>query len=107
MVPAGPELGKALVARNGCASCNSTGDGPGVVATDYADPSLAGLFGGVVILSDGSRVTADEDYLRESILEPDARIVKGFSSGIMPQRSGDRLSESDVDAVIQYIEAIR
>ena len=73
-MPAGPELGKAPVARNGCASCNST---------------------------------ADEDYLRESILEPDARIVRGVSSGIMPQRSGDRLSESDVDAVIQYIEAIR
>ena len=78
-----------------------------MVATDCAGPSLAGLFGGVVTLSDGSRVTADEDCLRESILEPDARSMKGFSSRIMPQRFGDRLSESDVDAVIRYIEAIR
>ena len=97
----------SLAARNGCASCHSTGSGPGVGATDYVGTSWEGLFGRVVEFTDGSRLTAGEAYLRESILDPDARIVKGFSPGIMPQGFGDRLSEDDVRAIIQYIKTIK
>ena len=101
------ELGMSLAARNGCATCHSTGSGPGVGGTDYVGTPWEGLFGRVVEFTDGSRLTADEAYLRESILDPDARIVKGFESGIMPQGFGDRLSTEDIQAIIQYIKTIK
>jgi cytochrome c oxidase subunit 2 len=103
----GVELGRSLAARNGCASCHSTGSGPGIGATDFVGTSWEGLFGREVVLTNGSKVTADEAYLRESIVDPDARIVKGFTSGIMPQGFGDRLSTEDIQAIIQYIKTIK
>lgn len=103
----GAELGRSLAARNGCASCHSTGSGAGVGATEFVGPPWERLFGRVVVFADSSRATADESYLRESILDPDARIVNGFSPGIMPRGFGDRLSEEDVEAIILYIKTIR
>ena len=103
----GAELGQALAARNGCATCHSTGSGPGVGATDYVGTPWEGLFGRKVVLSNGATVTADEAYLRESILDPDVRIVKGFSPGIMPRGFGDKLSKEDVQAIIEYIKTIK
>ena len=57
-------------------------------------PTLQGLFGQPVSLKGGGTVTADEAYLRESILTPDAKIVAGYGS-IMPNFS-DRLSQQDL-----------
>ena len=101
------ELGRSLAARNGCASCHSTGGGPGVGSTNYVGTPWDGLFGREVVLENGSKVTADEAYLRESIIDPNAKIVKGFLAGIMPQGFGDRLSPEDIQALIEYIKAIR
>ena len=47
------------------------------------------------------------DMPAELQLDPDARIVNGFSPGIMPRGFGDRLSEEDVEAIILYIKTIR
>jgi cytochrome c oxidase subunit 2 len=103
----GVELGRSLAARNGCASCHSAGGGPGVGPTNYVGTPWDGLFGREVVLENGSRVTADEAYLRESIIDPNAKIVKGFLAGIMPQGFGDRLSPEDIQALIEYIKAIK
>jgi len=103
----GAELGRSLAARNGCASCHSTGSGAGVGATEFVGPPWEGLFGRVIVFTDGSRATADKSYLRESILDPDTRIVDGFLPRIMPQGFGDRLSAEEVEAIIQYIEIIK
>ena len=54
-------------------------------------------------MEDGSTVVVDEAYLRESIQNPGAKIVRGFPN-IMPTLS---LSQSDIDAVIDYIKSLR
>lgn len=88
--------GRSVAKANGCLSCHTDDGGDGV------GPTFLGLAGSEVELEDGSTVTADRDYLRRSILEPNAQIVAGFRP-IMPQR---RLPEGDVDAIIAYLEAI-
>ncbi len=67
-------------------------------------PMLWGLYGEEVAMADGSVAIADEDYLRESILNPGARIVKGYDA-IMPTYAG-RLSEDELLQLILYIKSI-
>ncbi len=97
----GAELGKSLSARNGCAACHTIDGGPGV------GPTWKGLFGNEQTLSNGKSVTANDAYLHKSIVDPDAEIVKGFSEGIMPRGIGDRLSEDEIQAIIEYIKAVK
>ena len=68
------ETGKQLFAQLGCATCHrSDMQGRG--------PNLAGIYNKPVLLEDGRTVTADENYVRESILNPTAKIVNGFQAG--------------------------
>ena len=80
--------GEEAAVANGCTVCHST-DGTALVG-----PSWKGLSG------------ADEDYLRTSILEPDAEIVEGFAAGIMDQDYADRLSDADLDALVAYLSSL-
>ena len=59
--------GYRLFTSWGCAACHGE-----------RAPTMAGLYMSQVLLSDGSTVVADEDYLRESIIEPAAKIVAGY-----------------------------
>src|SRR5574341_1133074 len=70
--------GQALVAANGCAACHS------INGTQGIGPTWLGVFGSQVHLSDGSTVTADDAYLKESIKSPQAKIVAGFENQLMP-----------------------
>ena len=64
------ETGRALFAQLGCATCHrSDAKGRG--------PDLIGVYDHQVVLEDGRTVTADDNYIRESILDPSAKIVKG------------------------------
>jgi cytochrome c oxidase subunit 2 len=67
-------------------------------------PVLEGLFGKQVQLQDGSRVVADESYIRESILNPRAKVVAGFQA-IMPTFQG-QVSEEQMLQLIAYIKSI-
>lgn len=69
-------------------------------------PTMAGLYGRTVALEDGSSVTADEQYLRESMVNPTARVVKGFYPTIMPSFQG-QLSEEQIVQLIAYIKSLR
>ena len=91
--------GKSLSARNGCASCHS------VDGSASFGPTWKGLYGKTETLADGSEVTVDDSYLVEAIVDPDATIVKGFSGG-MPKGFGDRLTEDDIQAIIEYIKTL-
>ena len=93
--PAGE--GQQLFKSNGCAACHSVDGSKGV------GPTMQGLAGSQVALEDGSTVTADDAYLRESILEPSAKRVAGYSAA-MPARD---LSPAEVDALVAYIDALR
>jgi cytochrome c oxidase subunit 2 len=68
-------------------------------------PNLRDLYGRPVQISTGETVIADENYIRESILNPNAKIVYGFQPNIMPNFTG-QLSEEQVLALIAYIKAM-
>jgi cytochrome c oxidase subunit II len=89
--------GEKLFAEKACITChvaNGTGRAP----------SLNGLYGAQVLLADGSKVTADDAYIRESILQPSARIVAGYQP-LMPTFQG-QLTEEQVLALIAYIKSL-
>jgi cytochrome c oxidase subunit 2 len=88
--------GQALFSSKGCAGCHST-DG-----SRRTGPSLQGVVGSKVELSDGSTVTADKDYIAESIRQPQAKTVKGFSAR-MPKFD---LSNEEIDQIIAYLETL-
>ncbi|HEX6288783.1 MAG TPA: cytochrome c oxidase subunit II [Herpetosiphonaceae bacterium] len=81
----------------GCASCHRL-EGGG------AGPALAGIFGQEVRLQDGQSVTADESYIRESILNPNAKIVEGYQP-VMPSFQG-QVSEEQILELINYIRSL-
>jgi cytochrome c oxidase subunit 2 len=81
----------------GCAMCHRT-DAAGRA------PNLVGVFGKPVLLDDGRALTVDESYVRESILNPGAKIVSGFKN-IMPTFQG-QMSEEEVIALVAYVKAL-
>ena len=68
-------------------------------------PSLAGVFGSTVTLTDGRKVVADENYLRESIMNSQAKIVQGYQ-GIMPAFQG-MVTEENLMQLIAYIKTLK
>jgi len=93
--PAG--AGQQLYQTLGCASCHgASGEGG-------RGPTLAGAFGKMTPLQSGESVRADEAYIRESILNPQAKIVAGFGP-IMPTFQG-QVSEDQLVQLIAYIKS--
>jgi cytochrome c oxidase subunit 2 len=92
------QTGKDLVEKSGCLGCHS------VDGSKKVGPTLKGLYGRRVTLADGSTVAADEGYIRESLLDPKAKIVKGFPN-VMPTFKGT-LSVDDITAVIAYLKTL-
>jgi cytochrome c oxidase subunit II len=93
------EAGKELFeAKLGCASCHAA-DGSG-----GRGPALVGLYGKPVRLANGQTVQADEGYIRESILNPQAQIVEGYQP-IMPTFKG-QVSEEQLVSLVAYIKSI-
>jgi len=89
--------GEKLFQRLACNTCHlESGAGRG--------PSLVGLFGKKVQLQSGQTVTADENYIRESILEPQAKITAGYPS-IMPTFKG-LVSEDGIMQIVAYIKSL-
>src|SRR4029078_12473435 len=64
-----------------------------------------GLYGKPVVLNDGRTVVADENYIRESILNPQAKIVRGFGP-IMPTFQG-QVNEEDLLKLLAYVKSLR
>jgi len=89
--------GERLFANLGCNTCHKpekTGRGP----------TLVGVFGTTVEMEGGERVTADESYVRESIVDPRARIVSGYKA-LMPTYRG-LIGEQGLMNLIEYIKSI-
>lgn len=90
--------GEKLFAEKACISChiaNGTGRAP----------SLNGVYGAQVLLADGSKVTADDAYIRESILQPSAKIVAGYQP-LMPSFQG-QLTEEQILALTAYVKSLQ
>lgn len=91
------DAGKRLWEEQNCASCHGTVD-------SKRAPSLNGVVGAKRVMNDGTIVTADRAYLRESILYPEARLRKGYLAA-MPNYSG-QLTEEQVNQLIEYIRTM-
>jgi cytochrome c oxidase subunit II len=91
------EAGAQLFRQSGCIGCHTGSAGAPA-------PALAGIFGQQVDLADGTATVADEDYIRESILNPTAKVVKGFQP-IMPSYQG-RLNAEEINSLVSYIQSL-
>jgi cytochrome c oxidase subunit II len=91
------QQGQALFIRYGCDGCHG---GHGTVRA----PSLNGLYGSPVPLSDGTTTIADERYIRDSILQPRRQVVASFQP-VMPSFSGV-VSEEDLVKLVAYVQSL-
>ncbi len=89
--------GAKLFQRHACITCHR----PDSLARG---PNLEGLFNKQVQLSDGRTLVADESYIRESILTPNAKIVMGFQP-IMPTFQG-LVSEEELLQLVAYVKSL-
>jgi cytochrome c oxidase subunit 2 len=89
--------GEKTFAELGCVTCHRA-DSQG------RGPSLNGVFGSPVRLEDGRTVTADENYIRESILDPGAKIVNGYKP-VMPTFQG-LVSEDQLNGLVAYVKSL-
>jgi cytochrome c oxidase subunit 2 len=89
--------GQQLFQQLGCATCHR-------FDTQGRGPNLVGVFGKPVLLDDGRTVIADENYVRESILNPGAKVVAGFKP-IMPSFQG-QVSEESLMALVAYVKSL-
>jgi len=82
---------KALITEKGCPACHKLGTEGGEVA-----PPFNGL---------GTRVKGDKDYIRESIIDPDAKVAKGYENfkGMMPKNFGEQLSAKQLEILVNFL----
>lgn len=92
------QLGAILYKQKGCSVCHS------IDGSDKAGggPSFKGYFGKQQAMTDGSSILVDENYLRESILQPTAKIRQGYPP-VMPKLE---ISDPEIDALIAYIKSL-
>jgi cytochrome c oxidase subunit 2 len=90
--------GEKLFTQLACNTCH-LGNGTGRA------PSLNGVYGAKVLLADGTTITADDAYIRESILQPKAKIVAGYAP-VMPTFQG-LVSEEQILNLTAYIKSLQ
>lgn len=95
LTPAG--AGRQLYERLNCGACHAGGQGA-------AGPPLAGLYGRSVRLQDGRTVPADEQYLHDAIVDPNAALAAGYRP-IMPTYR-NALDEAEVNQLVAYLRSI-
>ncbi|MGH7783492.1 MAG: c-type cytochrome, partial [Candidatus Binatia bacterium] len=90
--------GEKLFQRLGCVSCHLPND-------SGRGPSLVGLIGNKVALQGGGSTIADETYIRESILNPQAKLTAGYQP-IMPTFKG-LISEDGLMQILAYVKSLK
>lgn len=94
------EKGKKLWEQRGCVACHS------IDGSKKVGPSWKGAFGTARQFADGSSIpAADENYLRESILVPNAKVVAGYP-GVMPSYQG-QLNDKQIEAIIEFMKTLK
>lgn len=87
--------GRVIAENQGCIACHSLNGSAGV------GPTWKGLFGKTETMDDGTTVVVDDAYLRESIVDPNARVVEGYE----PFMQAYEMSDAELDALIAFIKA--
>jgi len=104
ITPVNSQEGQRVAELMGCVACHSN-DG---TLLGKVGPTWKGLFGNERVFSDGTKTVANEAYVRESIREPAAKVVRGFekSDTGMPSYEGV-LSDAQIEALILYIKTLK
>lgn len=95
--------GKRIMKNIGCFACHSI-DGSKLVG-----PSFKGVYGHTAIVLTGGKereVPVDDEYIKRSIYEPNADVVKGFNKGLMQPYVG-QLSEADIKQITEYLKTLK
>lgn len=92
------ELGKLLHTAKGCVACHTVDGSTGT------GPSWKGIWGKTHEFEDGTSGVVDENYIRESILVPDARIVQGYPNQMVSYQG--RLTDREIRAITVYIQSL-
>ena len=95
------KLGAKTARRKGCAACHSL-DG-----TRRPGPTWKGLYGSQRKLVTGQVVEADDEYIRKAILKPRSEVVKGWPRSLMPKDLRRKLSDKQIEAIIELIKSVR
>jgi cytochrome c oxidase subunit 2 len=99
-VPGGEGL--TIMKFQGCMACHST-DGTKIVGPTYLN-----LYGKQEVVSRNgaeTTITVDEEYIKRSIIDPNADIVKGYPKGLMQSYKG-KISEADIAKIIEYLKSL-
>ena len=92
--------GEQLVKTYGCLACHSV-DGSKLVG-----PSWKGVYGTQETLSDGATVTVNDEYLKNSIIDPASQLVQGYAN-LMPATFASQLTPEEIDFIIAYIQSLK
>lgn len=93
----------AQIYKNVCSACHSADP---TKPYKGVGPNLWGIFGKERKFTTGATLVADENYLRESIMNPTAKIVETFT-GSMPVMGGQKLDENQITALVEFIKALK
>ena len=93
------EVGKKIFQTN-CTACHMT------TQNKLIGPGLGDVFGRTQNFEDGSSLRIDENYLRESILRPESKVVKGYKGVVMTSFQG-QLNEDELKGVIEYLKSLK
>ncbi len=95
--------GRRIMQNIGCFACHSL-DG-----TKLVGPSFKGIWEGTHTVVTGGQerqIAVDEEYIRRSIHDPNADVVKGFGKGLMLSYQG-QLSDDDITNIIEYLKTVK
>ena len=93
------DFGQGLYTRKACNTCHSNDGTAGI------GPSFKGRFATQQPMEDGTQIMIDENYIRESILNPMAKVTQGYQP-VMPSYQG-LLKDRELDALIEYIKSLQ
>ena len=94
------QIGQKIYSTS-CVACHGQAAGE-----KKTGPTFYGVFGRTEELEDGSSVVADENYIRESIMNPIAKVVKGYPKGVMPTYAG-QLEEHEIMGLIEFLKTLK
>jgi cytochrome c oxidase subunit II len=95
--------GQRIMKNIGCFACHSI-DGSKIIG-----PSFKGIYGHQVAVITGGKereITVDDEYIKRSIYDPNADVVKGFNKGLMMPYTG-QLSDDDIVQITEYIKTLK
>ena len=90
--------GYKLLDANLCTTCHSLDGQPGI------GPTFKGLYGRTEKLRDGSSATVNDAFIREKILQPEAKVIAGKFEQEMPKTD---LNDHEIEEIVEYLQTLK